>query len=298
MSSAAMETAQAVPPGESKSARKKRAKVEAQANGTPTTAPTAPALPQTPGEEASSQGAEAEGALEHPHLRELQKQMRNLHKRLAGLQKIDVVQQAHPGVSLDQLVAQRHINLDQKAAAEKKPQIQAQLKDVETQVRVFRQVTAEYQAQTQKQKEDLTAAHQQELRQAKEAARLEAMAASAGQLREKLLLFSQFLSAAAAKRNIEEEAGTDEGMAFEGALLLVYGGDKRAVDAAVSIIDGTDEPVPNIEGSLLGVKCRSHPLSLPYHRAQLIPLDRFPDQAVLDRPRPLPNRRAMGQRCR
>ncbi|KAK1022805.1 hypothetical protein LTS16_025418, partial [Friedmanniomyces endolithicus] len=45
-----------------------------------------------------------------------------------------------------------------------------------------------------------------------------------------------------------------ENEAFEGALLLAYGGDEKAVDTAVAIIDGTDEKVPNIEGTLLEVR--------------------------------------------
>ena len=253
MSAAAMEPANP-PHGESKSARKKRTKVESQANGT---VPAAPAIPQVPAEDNSSAGVATDDTFEHPHLKELQKQIRNLNKRLTGLQKVDDIQNANPGVSLDDLVKQKKINTDQKAAAEKKPQLQAQLKEVEGQVQVFKNVNTEYQAQLQRQKEDLTQAHQKEMQKIKEEARLEAMTSSASELRKKLLIFSQFLRAAAAKRNIEEEANSEESMAFEGALLLVYGGDARAVEAAVSIIEGANEQVPSIEGSMLSVKCRS-----------------------------------------
>ncbi|KAI7532241.1 hypothetical protein KC331_g13689 [Hortaea werneckii] len=251
MSSGAMETQNPVPSGESKSARKKRAKAEAEANGT---LPAAPAMPQVPAEDNSAQGVEADGAFEHPHVKELQKQIRNLSKRLTGLQKVDDIQNANPGLSLNDLVAQRKINQDQKAAAEKKPQIQAQLKDVEGQVQVFRSVNAEYLAQLQKQKDELAAEHQQQLQKIKEDSRLEAMTSTASELRKNLLVFSQFLRAAAAKRNIEEESNTHESMAFEGALLLVYGGDEKAVEAAVNIIEGADQEVPSIEGPLSGVK--------------------------------------------
>ncbi|GAB1740588.1 hypothetical protein NU219Hw_g5683t1 [Hortaea werneckii] len=251
MSSGAMETQNPVPSGESKSARKKRAKAEAEANGT---LPAAPAIPQISAEDNSNQGVEADGAFEHPHVKELQKQIRNLSKRLTGLQKVDDIRNANPGLSLNDLVAQRKINQDQKAAAEKKPQIQAQLKDVEGQVQVFRSVNAEYLAQLQKQKDELAAEHQLQLQKVKEDARLEAMTSTASKLRKNLLVFSQFLRAAAAKRNIEEESNTSESMAFEGALLLVYGGDEKAVEAAVNIIEGADQEVPSIEGPLSGVK--------------------------------------------
>ncbi|KAI6869637.1 hypothetical protein KC343_g8008 [Hortaea werneckii] len=251
MSSGAMETQNPVPSGESKSARKKRAKAEAEANGT---LPAAPAIPQIPADDNSTQGVESDGVFEHPHVKELQKQIRNLSKRLTGLQKVDDIQNANPGLSLNDLVAQRKINQDQKAAAEKKPQIQAQLKDVEAQVQVFRSVNAEYLAQLQKQKDELAAQHQQQLQKVKEDARLETMTSTASELRKNLLVFSQFLRAAAAKRNIEEESNTNESMAFEGALLLVYGGDEKAVEAAVNIIEGADQEVPSIEGPLSGVK--------------------------------------------
>jgi len=71
-------------------------------------------------------------------------------------------------------------------------------------------------------------------------------------------VFSQFLRTAAAKRNVEDNSDPAENEAFEGALLLAYGGDEKAVDTAVAIIDGTDEKVPNIEGTLLEVRCKSH----------------------------------------
>jgi len=254
MSTAAIENPQPAASGESKSARKKREKAAAAAaaNG----ASAAPALPQEPSKEDSSHG-ESDGTFEHPHLKELQKQIRNINKRLAGLQKVDAIREANPGVSLDDLAAQRKINNDQKAAAEKRPQLEAQLKDAEEQVKVFSGVNSDYQTQMQKQKDDLTARHQRELEKAKEELRLEGASTDASELRKKLLVFSQFLRAAAAKRNIEEEAGTDENMAFEGALLLVYGGDEKAVETAANIIHGADEQVPNIEGTLLSVKCKS-----------------------------------------
>jgi hypothetical protein len=251
MSAAAVENPPPATTGESKSARKKKAKAEAAAanGGAPS-----PVVPEEQSKEESNP-ADSNGAYEHPHIKELQKQVRNINKRLTGLQKTDAVIEANPGVSLDDLVAQRKINADQKAAAEKKPGLQSQLQQLEEQIKTFRAVNEDYQAQMQKQRDELTAQHQRELEKIKEEARLEAVTTGAGELKEKLLVFSQFLRAAAAKRAIEEEAGTDENMAFEGALLLVYGGDQKAVDTAVSIIEGSEEEVPSIDGSPLPVKC-------------------------------------------
>jgi len=74
--------------------------------------------------------------------------------------------------------------------------------------------------------------------------------------RDRLLTLSRFLRAAAARRQSEDEE-SDLAKAFEGALLLVYGGDPIAVAAAEKLIDGTDEQVPSTEGVILNVTCES-----------------------------------------
>ena len=88
------------------------------------------------------------------------------------------------------------------------------------------------------------------------------MTTGAAELQKQLLVFSQFLRAAAAKRSIEEEKDTYESRAFEGVLLLVYGGDEGAVETALKLIEGADEQVPGIDGVLLPVKCKSNRTTL------------------------------------
>lgn len=107
-----------------------------------------------------------------------------------------------------------------------------------------------------KEREELVASHKAEIERLKEELAAEQQTSSQADVREKILVFSQFLRAAAAKRVIEEEADTEESRAFEGALLLVYGGDQKAVDAAVNLIEGTDETVLSIDGTPLSVKCK------------------------------------------
>ena len=249
MATIAIENPLPVNSGESNSTRKKKAKA---GDGTPTTL----TATEQPAPESPNHDGDANGVYEHPHLKELQKQIRGVNKKLGSMQKTDAVIAENPGVSLDELVAQRKINNDQKASAEKKPGLQAQVQQLEEQVQVFRNVNAEYQAQMQKQKDDIAAQHRKELEKMKEDTRLDGVTSSASELRTKLLVFSQFLRAAAAKRNVDEDAGSDENMAFEGALLLVYGGDEKAVDTAVSLIEGSDEQVPSIDGQPLPVKCK------------------------------------------
>lgn len=172
------------------------------------------------------------------------------------MQKLDQILIENPNTSLDDLVASRKINNDQKAQALKKPALQASLTQLEEQIAQYKKVDAEYQARMASERESLTSSHKAEVESLKEQLKKDAEAESKGTLRKKLLVFSQFLRAAAAKRVIEEEADTEESKAFEGALLLVYGGDDKAVDAAVNLIEGADEAVPSVEGTLLSVKCR------------------------------------------
>lgn len=244
--------------GESKSARKKKEKAKA-AEAATTTNGTSPAVPQDASNDTSAV-PDADGSTEHAYIKELQKQIRNINKKLSGMQKTDSVITENPGVSLDDLVAQRKLNNDQRSAALKKPGLQAQRADLEERIEHYRKFDSDYQTKFSKQREDLTAAHAKEVASLRQQLQGEAASASSAELRKKLLTFSQFLRAAAAKRTVEEEADSEESKAFEGALLLVYGGDFTAVDTALSIIEGSSEPVPSIEGIPLQVDCECSPL--------------------------------------
>jgi TolA-binding protein len=242
---------------QSKSARKKaKAKADAQAGSSTGANGSATAVPQTVSKDASAV-ADADGSSsENAYVKELQKQIRALNKKISGMQKTDAVIAENPGVSLDDLVAQRKLNQDQKAAALKKPGLQAQLLDLEERIEHYRKFDADYQTKLDKQKTDLTAAHQKETEKLRDELRLESVSASTAELRKKLLTFSQFLRAAAAKRTVEEDADSEESRAFEGALLLVYGGDNKAVDIALNIIEGSNEKVISIDGDQLNFDCK------------------------------------------
>lgn len=237
---------------ESKSARKKKAKAEAAAtNGTSSSST---ALPKPASQENSV--AVENTTEQHEYLKELNKQIRNTNKKLQGTQKVDAILEANPGVSLDELVAQRKINQDQKEQAQKKPKLQAQLAELEERAEHYRAFDAKYQELFAKQREELTAEHERNTSKLREDLTLEGASSARAELRKKLLTFSQFLRAAAAKRAAEEETDTEESRAFEGALLLVYGGDEKAVDAAVNLIEGSQEPVPAIDGLPTRITCK------------------------------------------
>lgn len=113
-------------------------------------------------------------------------------------------------------------------------------------------------------KSALEAAHTDELQKVKEAAVAEAVAEGKKEAKENLLLLSKFLRAAAAKRQGGDET-SPENRAFEGALLLVYGGEVGAVVAMESLIAGRDEKVPTVDQTPSEFTCRFLGLRLAHN---------------------------------
>ncbi|KAF2129112.1 hypothetical protein P153DRAFT_367389 [Dothidotthia symphoricarpi CBS 119687] len=238
--------------GESKSARKKKSKGDATA---------VPAAPEQTSSEAGAGGSDPAGKAnggdsENSYIRELQKNIRNINKKLNATQKVDSIVEANPGISLDDLLASRKINPDQKAQAERKPGLQSQLAQFEEQIAQYKKFDQEYQEKIARekelQKEILSKSHSGELEALKETLKSEAAIEQKKAVREKLLTLSRFLRAAAARRQLGDD-DSDLTKAFEGALLQVYGGDASAVLAAEKLIDGTEDGVPNTEGVVLNV---------------------------------------------
>jgi len=167
-------------------------------------------------------------------------------------QKVDAILAANPGVSLDALVAARKINSDQKAQAEKKPGLQAQLAQLEEQYGHYRRYGEELEAKFAKEKEQLAASHARELDALRDTLQAETARVQQKVVKDKLLAFSRFLRAAAARRAlVEDDSELSKG--FEGALLQVYGGDAAAVVAAEKLIEGTEDRIPSVESVELDV---------------------------------------------
>lgn len=204
------------------------------------------------------------------------------------MQKIDAIIAENPNTSIDDLVASRKLNNDQRASALKKPQLQAQLTQLEDQVTQYRKVDTEYQSQLAKQREELTAQHQQEVERVTAEVKEQAATNNAKEVRRHLLLFSQFLRAAAAKRTVEEDSEQDENKVFEGILLLVYGGDQKAVDTAIKLVKGSEEHAPSIDGTALAVSCTSNYLVVKERRVELTE-PRRSDQEGIHGSCPLPS---------
>lgn len=172
------------------------------------------------------------------------------------MQKVDSIIEANPGVSLDDLLASRKINKDQRASALKKPQLQEQLKDLEEQVTQYKKFDQEYQQKIAQEKEILQQSHAGELEKLRETLKAEAALEQKKAFRENTLVLSRFLRAAAARRQLDKDDSEDLTQAFEGALLLVYGGDATAVAAVEKLIEGSDDNVPSTEGVPLSTTCR------------------------------------------
>ena len=83
----------------------------------------------------------------------------------------------------------------------------------------------------------------------------EAAALGKKEAKDKLLILSKFLRAAAAKRQGGDETSA-ENRAFEGALLLVYGGEAGAVVAMENLIDGSDDKVPTVDQTPSEFTCK------------------------------------------
>ncbi|MCJ1374891.1 hypothetical protein MMC20_006124 [Loxospora ochrophaea] len=231
---------------ESKSSKKKKAKAEGQ---TP--------VPNTPSTEHTSEikteaATNGDGSYESPYIKELYKNIRNIKKKLNSTQKVDSIIADNPDSTLDELLAARKINQDQKIQAQKKPALQASLVQLEDQITQYKQFDEDYQKRLSAEKTALETVHKEELENVKDAAMMEAAAGAKKEAKDSLLMLSKFLRAAAAKRQDGDETST-ENRAFEGALLLIYGGDANAVTAMEKLIEGSDDKVPAVDGDLLDV---------------------------------------------
>ncbi|KAK5660642.1 hypothetical protein OQA88_12005 [Cercophora sp. LCS_1] len=229
---------------ESKSARKKKAKA-AGAERTESPAPAA----STPSKAASAAG-DAEDISDSPYIREFQKNIRNVNKKISNLVKIETIVNEHKGKDLDELVASKIINADQKASLLKKPALQAQLAQLEEQLAQQKKIELEHRVRVAEVEKTLTENFQKEKASAIAEVKDQAAAEAKATLHSNLLVLSQFLRLAAARR-AEGEDTSDEGQALEGVLLHIYSGDEAAVTAMLKLVGGSDEQTTGTNGEQL-----------------------------------------------
>lgn len=182
-----------------------------------------------------------------PYIREIQKNIRNVTKKIGNASKLDAILKEHPGKSVDDLVSERVINADQKQQILKKPGLQAQLVQWEEQVVQYIKVDEQYRAQAASEKAETDKA----LQKAKEEATAKAKELSDKDLRGSLLLVSQFLRLAAYRREEAADPESDESQAIEGVLLAIYAGDEGAVNSMLKLVGGSSDRIVSVPGEQL-----------------------------------------------
>ncbi|KAE8146138.1 hypothetical protein BDV25DRAFT_163074 [Aspergillus avenaceus] len=198
---------------------------------------------------ASANGVES---IDSPYFKELQRSLRNTLKKLNATVKVDAIIAENPGKSLEDLVTEKKINLDQKAQALKKPALQASIAQIEEQISHYKEFAAQYERRLVTQKAELEKAHKDELDAVREQVAAETNKAGQADLKQRLLNLSKFLCAAATMRRSGDETSSLT-RAFEGVLYQVYGGSHEAVSAMLKLIDGVDDKVISVEGEALDI---------------------------------------------
>jgi hypothetical protein len=167
----------------------------------------------------------------------------------------------HKGKSLDALVEAKIINADQRAQRQKKPQLESQLAQLEEQLAQYKKVDEEYRTRSAADKasleKTLSAKYEKEKNEAIKEIKDKAAADAKKHLNDSLLVLSQFLRLAAARRSEEADPVLDENMALEGVLLNVYSGDANAVSTMLKLIDGSEEKTRSVSGDELQTTCKS-----------------------------------------
>ncbi|RYP59292.1 hypothetical protein DL771_010927 [Monosporascus sp. 5C6A] len=260
---------------ESKSAKKKKAKAEAR------TESPAPSAAEKPDSVTGANGQDESG--ETAYIRELQKNVRNLNKKIANASRTDSIVAEHKDKSLDELVQLKLLNPDQRAQRLKKPQLEAQLAQIEEQLAQFKKVDEEYRARLAAEKagleKSLTEKFEHEKAEAVNEIKEKAEADSKKALHESLLTLSQFLRLAAARRSEEADAGLDENMALEGVLLHVYSGDEHAVSTMLKLIEGSDEKTLSVSGEELQTTFAQVKAAAAAHVNAVLSTDAAPEAA-------------------
>lgn len=191
----------------------------------------------------------AEG-FENTYLKDLQKSLRNATKKLNATSKVDAIVAENPGKLLDDLVAEKKINADQKAQILKKPALQANIAQLEEQIGHYKKFATYYEERLASQKADLEKAHKAELEAIRETVVAETTRANEKLFKDQLLALSKFLSAAATMRRSGDETSI-QSRAFEGVLYQVYGGTPEAVTLIQKLVDGVEEKIASVEGEIL-----------------------------------------------
>ena len=132
---------------------------------------------------------------------------------------------------------------------------------MEEQLAQHKKIEAEYRTKSATDKakveKDLTERLEKEKADALVAATEKAAADIKKVQHDSLLVLTQFLRLAAARRSEDADATADENMALEGVLLNVYSGDESAVSTMLKLIEGSEEKTRSVSGDELQTSCKS-----------------------------------------
>ena len=162
----------------------------------------------------------------------------------------------HKDKDLDQLVSLKIINADQKAQHLKKPGLLAQLAQLEDQLTQFKKVDQEYKTIIDAERVKLEGIFAQKLQEEKAAAVSDAKAGLKQELHDGLLVVSQFLRLAAARRQEDADQSLDENLALEGVLLAIYAGDESAVNTMLKLLGASEDKTTDVAGKTLETTCK------------------------------------------
>ena len=180
--------------------------------------------------------------------------MRSANHLQLNATKTDSLLAEHKGKTLDELVAAKILNTDQKTQILKKPALQAQLVTLEEQLAQYQRVHDQYAAKAAAEKADFD----KTIEKVKADAVAEAKQNFDKTFEGNLLLLSQFLRLAAYRREDAQDPEADESQAIEGVLLAIYSGDSSAVAAMVKLMEGAHEQVISVPGERLQSTCKSN----------------------------------------
>jgi hypothetical protein len=174
--------------------------------------------------------------------------------------KVDGIVAENKDKTLDQLVAEKKINADQKAQLLKKPSLEASLAQFRAQIEQYKKFDQEYKTASAAEKAQFEKTFSEraskELEEAVSAAKAEALATAKQEQESAFLALSQFLRLAAVRRGEEEDQELPENVALEALLVKVYTGDISAVGAMSKIIEGSADSVTTQAGDVLSVTCK------------------------------------------
>lgn len=161
--------------------------------------------------------------------------------------------------TIDQLIAAKIINADQKRQVDNKPALEAELTRNEEQLAQLQKVDEEWRATVASVKAEtekkLTEKFEQERADAVAEVKSKAEEEAKKSLEDGFLVVSQFLRLAAHRRGEAPDSTADEDMALEGILLSVYGGDQSAVAAMLKLYQGTEDAATSVSGEPLQTTC-------------------------------------------